>query len=162
MSENTDTGTGSQESSEESSVIQTLRADLKAAKAEVKAARSDGDEALATARAQVKREAEAASLMSEAGFKGLADVFAAEVDGDLTEEAASQWLKTRGLEASSDSGESSADPATQVGEVADLGSQVAAASGDVAQQNFGKRIDELEANAGGSLESFLDGLQNME
>ena len=145
---------------EESNVIKELRAQLKASKTDLKESRKSGDDALATARAQVKREAEASSLMSNAGFEGLADIFASEVDDELTAEAAAGWLKKRGLQASSESSEEDESSAEQVGQVADLGSQVASATQDLSEGGFNKKMDELEANSV-SPEAFFKGLEKL-
>lgn len=145
----------------ESEVIADFRRREKELKAQLKAAEEAQTQALVEARAQVKREAEASSLMSNAGFGGLADVFAAEVDGDLTPEAATEWLSKRGLAASSDTDESEPDPAEQVGEVVDLGSQVAAAVQDPTGGSFDKQLDGLEESAKGSLDAFSASVEEL-
>jgi len=144
----------------ESSIIKELRAQLKASKTDLKESRKSGDDALVTARAQVKREAEASSLMSNAGFEGLADIFASEVDDELTAEAAAQWLKKRGLQATSESSGDEAASAEQVSQVADLGSQVASATLDLSEGGFNSKMDELEANTVGA-EEFFKGLEKL-
>lgn len=161
MTTNTETDEGIQDDPDgESAVIRALRADLKAAKADKKAALKDSDEALVTARAQVKREAEASSLMSNAGFVGLADIFASEVDDDLTAEAATLWLEKRGLKATSESSGEDESPAEQVGQVADLGSQIASATQDQSNASFTKKMDELEGGTT-SPEEFFKGLEKL-
>lgn len=99
--------------------------------------------------------------MSNAGFAGLADVFAADVDGDLTQEAATAWLTERGLTASPEGAQEVQAPVDQqVGDVADLASQVAAADQSGTPQDFSKRIDEIEQNAT-SIGAFNEQLQDL-
>ena len=109
-----------------SPVIEDFRRREKQLKAQLKEAQAQADAALADARAQVERENAASQLMSNAGFAGLADVFASDVDGDLTPEAATKWLEQRGLAASPEGAPEVNEPAAeQVGNVADLGAQIA-------------------------------------
>jgi len=131
----------------ESPVIKDLRRQVKELKGSSKQLAAAADEALATARAQVKRESEANSLMSNAGFSGLADIFASEVDGELTAVAATEWLKRRGLSASPETSEEGEPLAEQVGNVADLGSRVAAATQDASGASFTRKMDDAQANA---------------
>lgn len=144
----------------ESQVIADFRKREKELKAQIVAAQEAASTALVDAHAQVRRENEASQLMSNAGFSGLSDVFASEVDGDLTPEAATAWLEKRGLTASSETSEQTPSPAEQVGDVADLGAQIAAVNQGNTPQGFEKRIAELEGAAGG-IDSFNDGLAEL-
>lgn len=131
MSDNTDQGNGSPEDSE---VIRGLREQLKTANKAVKTA---GDDAVA----KVKRSATASSLLPD-GYKGLADIYEAEVDGELDAESAAEWLKTRGFTASSDEGaEEVVDTATELEEVTDLGGAVAAAGSLTPENTIQKQLD---------------------
>jgi hypothetical protein len=105
---------------EDNEVIRGLRQDVKDL---TKAVKTAGDDAIA----KVKRGAVASSLMPE-GFEGLADIFESEVDGELTKEAAAEWLATRGFTASSDeASEEAAEQAANLEAVTNLGGAVAAA-----------------------------------
>ena len=124
MSDDTNFGEGSPE---ESAVIRGLRQDLKEANAKVKTA---GDDAVA----KVKRAQTASTLLPDE-YKGLADVFEAEVDGELTPELAAGWLTGRGFAAPPDAGkEKAAEVAAGLEEVTNLGGAVAAA-GDLTPEN---------------------------
>ena len=117
MSDNTDPQNGSPE---ENQLIRGLRADLNDALKAVKTAGAD-------AVAKVKRGQTASTLMPK-GFEGFADVFEADVDGELTAESAAEWLKGRGFTASSDEAEKEAvEAAVELEKVTDLGGAVAAA-----------------------------------
>lgn len=109
---------------DESSVIQELRAKLKLAERESRDAEQ-------IARAKIKREQDASNLMPN-GLKGLAGYFAQEVEGDLTAEAATEWLAARGITASLNpedtDTEPAATPAKALENVTDLGAAVAAAA----------------------------------
>ncbi len=106
---------------EDSSVIRGLRADLNDA---LKAVKTAGDEAVA----KVKRGQVASSLLPEE-FRGLSDVFEAEVDGELNAESATEWLKGRGFTtvASDEADEKAAEAAAELEVVTNLGGAVAAA-----------------------------------
>lgn len=150
MTTNTENSESFQTDSDgESSIIKELRQQVRDLKVDRKQLTATAEEALATARAQVKREAEASSLMSNAGFAGLADIFASEVDDELTAVTAAEWLKKRGLSASSETSEGDDTPAEQVGNVADLGSQIAAATQDASGASFTRKMDDAQANAKG-------------
>ena len=118
MSNDTGLENGSPEDNE---LIRGLRKDLKDANARVKTA---GDDAVA----KVKRGQVASSLMPEE-FKGLSDVFESEVDGELNEESAVEWLKGRGFStaASEKADEDAAQKAADLEKVTNLGGAVAAA-----------------------------------
>ena len=136
MSENTETPVVEEE---ESSVIQQLRAEVKAAKALAKSAASE-------ARAEISREAAANSLIPEA-YKALVPYFVQEVDGDLTKEAADKWLADKGLTASPAVVEETApvvDPAVALEEVTNLGGQIAAASAVTPDDSFAKALNDTQ------------------
>lgn len=119
MADNTD-DQGSQ--AEDNELIRSLRAEIKAAK-------KDAKDAVSNARAQVKREDTAKSLMPD-GFQGLADIFEQEVDGDLTADSAAKWLADRGITATptEEVGEEEPEVVEVFEEVTNLSGQVAAAS----------------------------------
>ena len=122
---------------EDNDVIRGLRADLKDALRAVKTAGSD-------ALAKVKRDKEASSLMPE-GFEGFADIFATEVDGDLTKESAAEWLKARGFAAPSEKiASEDAAHAAQLEEVTNLGGAVAAAGNLTPEDNITKQLQEIK------------------
>ncbi len=121
---------------EDNELIRKLRADLKASNAKNKTA---GEDAVAL----VERGSKAAGLMPE-GFKGLADIFATEVDGELNAESAAEWLKTRGISgAAPKTVEEVTDPVTELEAVTDLGSAVAAAGGLTPENSIQKQLDEV-------------------
>jgi len=144
--EDTDEQDGLGQSGGESAVIKTLRKELRDAKAETKAAQ----DAVATAREQVKREVAIGSLVSQAGYPGLAEV-AVEKVKDATPEAVDAFLKGLGLEPragepASAEGEGTKQPegqpdqASQVAGVANLGQRVAAAASGKAAGDITTRI----------------------
>ena len=110
------------ESPEESTVIRGLRQDVKDL---TKAVKTAGEDAVA----KVKRGQTASTLLPEE-YKGLSDVFEAEVDGELTDESAVEWLKGRGFStaASDEASEEAAKQAADLERVTNLGGAVAAAS----------------------------------
>ena len=133
MDEETGTQGGEAESNE---LIRSLRAQIKEAKTAAKDAVED-------ARTQVVRESTAKSLMPS-GFEGLANYFEQEVDGELTAEAAAEWLKERGIAVSPDDvvEEAGASAAADVEGITDLGSAVAAAASENPDSDFDKRLGE--------------------
>jgi len=116
-----DDTSGVENTPEDSPAFRDLRAQLKTAKQAIKTAGAD-------AIALVERGATAAGLMPE-GFKGLADIYAAEVDGELDQASAAEWLASRGFGAAPPDDEpvEVVDTATQLEAVTDLGGAVAAA-----------------------------------
>lgn len=161
MTTNTDSADDAQtDSGGESQVIADFRRREKELKALLEAKTEEANQALAAAHAQVKRDMDASQLMSNAGFSGLSDVFASEVDGDLTPEAAAAWLTKRGLTASPEDSDQTPSPAEQVGDVADLGAQIAAVNRSNTPQGFEKRIAELETMPGG-IDTFNEGLAEL-
>ena len=134
MSEDTTSGENTPEDNE---LIRKLRADLKTANANIKTA---GEDAIAL----VERGSKAAGLMPE-GFKGLADIFATEVDGDLDAESAAEWLKGRGFTAApSENAEEVVDTATELEAVTNLGGAVAAAGNLTPEDSLLKQIAEID------------------
>lgn len=138
----------------------------------LKTATTRADNAEAEAHAKVKREQEAATLLSMSGLQGLADVVAGEVDGDINEDSVARWVNERNLKpapatddnaASDDTKEDDVSdqtpdtPASDVAGVSDLASQVAAANEDSDMQNLSKRIDAIEEDAN-SLDGFADSI----
>lgn len=122
---------------EDNDVIRGLREQLNAAN---RAAKTAGADAVA----KVKRTQTASTLMPE-GFKGLADVFESEVDGDLTEATAAEWLKGRGFGATSDElGEKAGEKAAELEAVTNLGSAVAAAGNLIPEDSITSALKELE------------------
>ena len=109
------------ESPEDSTVIRGLRKDVKDLTAAVKTA---GEDAVA----KVKRGQTASTLLPEE-YKGLSDVFEAEVDGELNAESATEWLKGRGFStaASDEAEKEAAEQAANLEKVTNLGGAVAAA-----------------------------------
>lgn len=162
-----DAGTGESESP----VIKGMRSQIDNLEKSLKAATAKADTAVADANAQVERKQDASKYLNDE-LKGLADVVAGEVDGDITAETVGAWLKDRNLgevvQQSSDGADDGADgdgasdddksKASDVAGVADLGSSVAATNVDSEQRNFSARVDALEEAHEGSLESFAEGL----
>jgi hypothetical protein len=150
------------DSPSDSSIIRKLRADLKEAEAKAKSTE-------ATVRAQVEREQRAGSLMPK-GFEGLADVFEREVEGELSTEAAAEWLTQRGINVTPNEEVEGTAPVAPVAaglqEVTDLGAAAAAASNltptDTILDNI-RKADEGFAGAGSlpdvtkALEAALNG-----
>ena len=88
---------GEVDTTEENALIRDLRAQLKQAKADLKAV--DPEAIRAQVLAEANRENTAASLMDKAGFPKLAGTFASQVDGELTAENAAEFLSGLGLAA---------------------------------------------------------------
>ena len=133
MSDNTTSGDNSPEDNE---LIRDLRAQLKTANQATKTAGAD-------AIALVERGTQAAGLMPE-GFKGLADIYAKEVDGELDAASAAEWLKGRGFTASSDKLEEEVvDTATELQKVTDLGTAVVAAGNLTPEDSILKQLEEV-------------------
>lgn len=125
---------------DESSVIQELRAQLKAAQRESR-------DAEATVRAKIKRESDASNLMPT-GLKGLSGYFAQEVDGELTADAATEWLAARGITASPNSEgaedvEPTPSPAQALENVTDLGAAVAAAASGNLSRDLRSQMNQI-------------------
>ena len=131
-----DDTTSEESTPEDNELIRKLRRDLKDSKAENKTA---GEVAVAL----VERGATAAGLMPE-GFKGLADIFAKEVDGELDAASAAEWLKGRGFSTSSDEqDEEAAKQAAELEAVTDLGSDVVASGNLKPQDTILKQLEEV-------------------
>lgn len=140
-----DEGSEGQAGGADSTVIKSLRAKLREAEAKAKAAEG----AVASAREQVTRELEIGSLVSQAGYPGLAEV-AVEKVKDATPEAVAAFLKGLGLEPKAGEpagaeGEAPKQPegqdqASQVAGVANLGQRVAAAASGKAAGDITARI----------------------
>ena len=131
MSDDTTSGENTPEDNE---LIRDLRAQLKTAKQATKTAGAD-------AIALVERGTKAAGLMPE-GFKGLADIYATEVDGELDSDSAAEWLKGRGFAASSDELEGEeADTASELEKVTNLGGAVAAAGNLTPEDSITKQLE---------------------
>jgi hypothetical protein len=154
----------------DSPVIKGMRSQIDNLEKALKASNTKADTAVADANAQVERKQDASKFLNDE-LKGLADVVAGEVDGDITEESVGTWLSERklgdvvkqssdGADDGADDGASSDDKskASDVAGVADLGSSVAATNVDSDQRNFTARVDALEEDHVGSLEAFADGL----
>jgi hypothetical protein len=152
MSDNTTSGENTPEDNE---LIRKLRSDLKIANQKIKTAAED-------AVAQVERGSKAAGLMPE-GFKGLADIFASEVDGELDAASAAEWLKGRGFSASSDETvEEVADTATELQKVTDLGGAVAAAGSLTPEDTILKQLGEVvDPNAYQSLSDVVEAIDGI-
>ncbi len=139
MSSEVDTSGANSGSGEgtDNDLIRNLRAQLKEAKALNKA--NDPEVIREQVLAEVNRESTAASLMDKAGFPKLSTLFAKEVDGEPTAEAAAEFLSGLGLTAQTPSDDSkpgvetdSATPAQIAAEVEKLaaaGREAAAGSG---------------------------------
>ncbi len=158
-----------------SPVITDIRDQNRKLEKALKDATSRADNAEAAAHAQVKREQEAATLLSMSGLQGLADVVADEVDGKLTEDSVAAWLSDRNLGKAdsdtgddtdaSDDGKSSPDQdddktAEDVAGVTDLASQVADANQDSDMQNLSRRIDAVEETSS-SLDTFAEAVADI-
>ncbi len=132
-----DTTVDGENSPEDNELIKDLRSKLKVANASIKTAGAD-------AVALVERGTQAAGLMPD-GFKGLADIYAKEVDGELDAASAAEWLKGRGFGAapSDETPVEVADPATVLEEVTDLGSAVVAAGGLTPANAINKQLEEV-------------------
>ncbi|MHC4372124.1 MAG: hypothetical protein ACYSW8_31345 [Planctomycetota bacterium] len=152
MSDNTTSGENTPEDNE---LIRKLRSDLKIANQKIKTAAED-------AVAQVERGSTAAGLMPE-GFKGLADIFASEVDGELDAASAAEWLKGRGFSASSDETvEEVADTAAELQKVTDLGGAVAAAGSLTPEDTILKQLGEVvDPNAYQSLSDVVEAIDGV-
>ena len=126
---------------EDSEVISGLRKQLNAANKAIKTA---GENAVA----KVKRVQEASSLMPK-GFEGLSDIFETEVDGELTEESAAEWLKGRGFTASSDDIDAeAAKKAAELEEVTNLGGAVAAAGNLTPEDSIDAQLEAIKTDGG--------------
>lgn len=121
---------------DESDVISGLRKQLKTANAAVKTAGVD-------AIALVERGVVASSLMPE-GYEGFADIFATEVDGELTQATANEWLAGRGFTAPSDELKAeAAQAAANLEAVTDLGGAVAAAGNLTPEDTIATQLAEV-------------------
>jgi hypothetical protein len=128
--------TNEEYSPEDNEVIRELRAQLKTANANVKTA---GQIAVAL----VERGTLAAGLMPE-GFKGVADIFAKEVDGELNADNAAEWLRSRGFSASPNQAQAEeAQRASDLSAVTDLGGAVAAAGSLTPEDSIARRLEEV-------------------
>lgn len=124
---------------EDNEVIRGLREDVNRLNKAVKTA---GKNAVA----KVKRVQEASSLMPE-GFKGLSDIFETEVDGELTEESAAEWLKGRGFSQSSDDAEAeAAKKAAELEAVTNLGGQINAAGNLTPDNSVDVQLEALKSD----------------
>jgi len=133
-----DTTASGENTPEDNELIRDLRAQLKTANQATKTAGAD-------AIALVERGATAAGLMPE-GFKGLADIYAAEVDGDLDIDSATSWLAGRGFGAvppENEQGEPAVDTAAELEAVTDLGGAVAAAGNLSPQDAITKQLEDV-------------------
>ena len=128
----------------DNAVIQTLRAQLKEAKAKADALAKQNTDALAEARSQLERESAAQQLVDSAGYPGLKDVVLEKVDGDLTPEAVEAVLEGLGLEPTQTATD---DLANQLGKTASLGAQVAAAAQSNPIDDLGEKLGSAQ-NAG--------------
>jgi len=125
------------EQPEDNKLIRKLRDQIDKLTSDVETA---GDAAVA----KVKRAQQAAGLMPEE-FKGLADVFEAEVDGELDAESAAKWLAGRGFTASSDELKSEAAEAAEALErVTNLGTAVVAAGSLTPTDTVTKQLEDLK------------------
>ena len=100
---------------------------------------------------QLGRQVDSLELMPE-GYKGLAGYFEQEVDGDLTADAAKEWLAARGIEASPEILPSDKTPsrAEELEAVTDLSAAVAAASMEMAPPSVFDKVDERLASSKGA------------
>jgi len=132
-----DTTVSGENTPEDNEVMRKLRSDLKIANQKIKTA---GDDAIAL----VERGAQAAGLMPE-GFKGLADIYAAEVDGELDTDSAAKWLASRGFGAAPPDNEpvEVVDTATALEAVTDLGNAVAAAGNLTPEDAINKQLENV-------------------
>ena len=129
-------------SPEDNEVIRGLREQVENLSKAVKTAGKD-------AVAKVKRVSQASTLMPE-GFKGLSDIFETEVDGELTEDSAAEWLKGRGFTASSDAAEAeAAKRAAELEAVTNLGGAVAAAGNLTPEDSVITALGEIDINKPG-------------
>lgn len=134
-------------------LIRELRAQLKEAKAQLKA--NDPEVIRAQVLAEANRENTAASLMDKAGYPKLSNLFASQVDGELDASKAEEFLSGLGLAAekpSDDPVPASADGLTPAQIAAEV-ERLAAAGAEAG--SLGKTdvpIDELIKNARTSAE----------
>lgn len=130
-------------------LIRNLRAQLKEAKAQLKAV--DPDAIREQVLAEANRENTAASLMDKAGFPKLSALFAKEVDGELSADKAAEFLAGLGLapQNPSDSPQSPASPGSLTPAVIAAEVERLAAAGREASSAKGGDVplDELLANA---------------
>lgn len=98
MSSNVDTSGAAGAADEgENALIRDLRAQLKETKAALKAV--DPDAIRQQVLAEANRESTAASLMDKAGYPKLSSLYATQVDGELSEASAAEFLAGLGLAA---------------------------------------------------------------
>ena len=153
MSENDQTKTVIDETGEgqESGPIKALRDQLKTEKAARVAAEARTGEVAASIRAEVKREQEASGVVSDLGYPDMASLIAEKVEGEVTVESATAFLSTLGLKPipkdGSTDGAPKPDTTVSVGDVADLGSQVAAAASGTQETDVEKRLDAATSEA---------------
>jgi len=152
MSDDTTSGENTPEDNE---LIRKLRSDLKIANAKNKTA---GDDAIAL----VERGATASGLMPE-GFKGLADIFANEVDGELDKDSAAEWLKGRGFAAPPDEQViEETETVSELEKVTTLGGAVAAASNLTPENSIDKQLGEvITPGTFQSLSDVVDGVDKV-
>ena len=145
MGEANDTGSENEEDtsgSEDSAVIRALRKELKQANKATEVALADKASIAETTRSEIERGRAAATIVNALGYPLMADDFASQVEGELTEELAVTFLKGKGLEPkttdATDNDETTDDSpavlAAKLAATANLGSQLAdAASGSGAK-----------------------------
>jgi len=133
MSDDTTSG---ENTPEDNKLIRKLRGDIDKLTADIKTA---GEDAVAL----VERGATATGLMPE-GFKGFADIFATEVDGELTADSAAEWLKSRGMSTSPDGQEEeAAEKAVELEAVTNLGADIVASGNLKPQDTISKQLEEV-------------------
>ena len=101
MGEANDTGSEEEEDtsgSEDSAVIRALRKELKQANKATEVALADKASIAETTRSEIERGRAAATIVNALGYPLMADDFASQVEGDLTEELAVTFLQGKGLE----------------------------------------------------------------
>lgn len=161
MPENIDNVDDTDEGSD-GGAIQAARDAASRWEAKAKEAVRQAETAKEEAVAEVRREQISTSLMKKAGFEGLADVFASEVDGELTDQAAEKWLTGRGLKATTENIETAQGTDSAAGgleAVASLGSQVASAATGSTDTTFDGRMDKVADGFKGSALDLAEAIE---
>jgi hypothetical protein len=143
------------ESTDESGVIKALRIQLKEAQKDLKSrpAREDLESEI---RAQLKRESDAAALLTEQGHpSGLARFMLSEIgDAEITAEAVSGFLQGLGFPEPVSSEGQEQSPNQQLAEVTSLASAVTAAASGASADSVNQRIAKAQSPA--ELEAIME------
>jgi len=162
MSEATQTedeNTEAFDGSGDSAVIRALRAELKAAKSDLKVATDTANSIAEQTRSEIERSQAALAIVNALGYPKMADDFASQVEGELTAENAATFLQGKGLEprsleAQDESTKQStpADPAEGLAATASLGNQLAAVASGAGASGVAQRTEDKLDQADSSVE----------